>query len=367
MKAKVKAKKHATKTVEEKDIPQLSGSTIINKRITKCVTELGEFKPEEICTKCKFCKWFMIAKTPLNSKYRQMDAWEKFVEKNVPCEYLNGIENEDGELEVLKGVQDASECENFQLAWERVPEKLKEIIAKARNEKDTIAGDESVLKAKKELEEQISQVDLQIEQLKLQMTELKTKKEDLQTEIEECFITRFGDVDDLINLNAKPFGEIAGRELLKEELKREEAAEKLKALGFEPNQKKVQFLTVSVADIERIQAKSADNTYGGFFTKTNDKGLRVDILGNTLASYAGQTFEFQTELVEVAKSKGFRKQVIFQETDENFVQRKGISILELLCGDKKMRWREDVVVAPTVENLNEIEDADDDENGEGEE
>lgn len=366
MKAKVKAKKIATKTVEEKDIPQLSGSTIINRRITKCVTELGEFKPEEICTKCKFCKWFMVAKTPLNSKYRQMDAWEKFVTKNVPCEYLNGIENEEGELEVLKGVQDASACENFELAWERVPEKLKEIIAKARNKSDGISGDETVRKGVASLKEAIKDVDLNIEQLKLQINELKAKKEDLNTEIEECFTTRFMDVDELTNMNAKAFGEIVGRELLKEEQKREEDSEKLRSLGFEPNQKKVQFLTVSVSDIERIQAKSSDNTYGGFFNTTNDKGLKVDILGKTLASYAGQTFEFETELVEVAKSKGFRKQVIFQETDDNFTKRKGISILELLCGDKKMRWREDVVVAPTVENLNEIEEPEDESEEEGE-
>lgn len=348
MKAKVKK---AVKTVAEKDIPQLSGTNIIQNRINKCVKDLGEFKPEEICTKCRFCRWYAIAKTPFNSKYRQMDAWKNFVEKNIPCEYLNGIENEDGELEILRGTQDASECENFQLAWERVPQKLKEIIIKERNSESEIASDAGVHKAKTSIKEEISKIDLQMEQLKLQVKELASKKEDLSSELEGAYTYRFVDSQDLKTLNAEEFGKIAGAETYREDLKKEQDAEKLKALGFEPNQKKIHTLKVQISDIERIQANSPDNTYGGFFNQTNEKGLRVDVLGNTLASYAGQSFEFETELVEVAKSRGFRKQVIFQETDDNLIKRKGISILELLCGNKKMRWREDVQVAPTIENM----------------
>ena len=364
MKAKVKK---AVKTVAEKDIPQLSGTTIIQNRINKCVKDLGEFKPEEICTKCKFCRWYAIAKTPFNSKYRQMDAWKNFVEKNIPCEYLNGIENENEELEILRGSQDASECENFQLAWERVPQKLKEIIITARNKEDSYSSDANMQKLKKSMQEENEKIDLQIEQLKLQVAELKSKRDDNEAELEGCYTTRFIDNDELKALNAREFGKIAGKETMLEDLKKEEDAEKLKALGFEPNQKKIHTLKVQVADIERIQANSADNTYGGFFNQTNEKGLKVDVLGNTLASYAGQTFEFETELVEVAKSRGFRKQVIFQETDDNLIKRKGISILELLCGNKKMRWREDVQVAPTIENMETNESDEDDVADEGEE
>lgn len=365
MKAKIKSKK-VTKTVQEQDIPQLSGNNIIQNRINKCVKDLGEFKPEEICSKCRFCHWYAIAKTPFNSKYRQMDAWEDFVEKHVPCEFINGIENEEGEKEVLRGSQDS--CENFKLAWERVPAKLKEIIDKARKSNDSTSSDEGIKQARETCKKAKDEIDLQIEQLKLQLSELKTKREDLEEEINDCYVSRFTDLEEIKNLNAVGFAQIAGAETLEEDTKREEDEAKLKSLGFEPNQKKVQKLTVTVSDIERIQAKSSDNTYGGFFNNTNEKGLKVDAAGNTLASYAGKTFEFQTELVEVAKSKGFRKQVIFQETDENFEQRRGISILEILCGNRKMRWREDVIVAPTIENMNEVEedDAEDEEVGEGE-
>lgn len=348
MKAKVKK---AVKTVAEKDIPQFSGTTIIQNRINKCVKDLGEFKPEEICTKCRFCRWYAIAKTPFNSKYRQMDAWKNFIEKNIPCEYLNGIENEDEELEILRGTQDASECENFQLAWERVPQKLKDIINTARHKEGSISSDTEIKKARISLKEESEKIDLQIEQLRLQISELKSKKEDIESELEDSYVTRFIDNDELNAMNAQEFGKIAGAETYREDLKKEQDAEKLKALGFEPNQKKIHTLKVQISDIERIQANSPDNTYGGFFNQTNEKGLRVDALGNTLASYAGQSFEFETELVEVAKSRGFRKQVIFQETDDNLIKRKGISILELLCGNKKMRWREDVQVAPTIENM----------------
>ena len=365
MQAKKKIKK-VTKTVAEKDIPQLSGTTIIQKRIEKCVKDLGEFKPEEICNKCKFCKWYALAKTPFNSKYRQMDAWKNFVKKNIPCEYLNGIENDDGEIELLRGSQDA--CENFKLAWERVPQKLKDIIENARKSDSVIAGDEGIKQSRSNIQEAVSEIDLQIEQTKLQLEELKNKKSDLEEELSECYAMRFSDLEEIKSMNANGFAQIAGIETYEEDEKREQDAEKLKSLGFAPNQKKVQTLKVTIADIERIQAKSTDSTYGGFFNATNEKGLRIDNTGNTLASYAGHTFEFETELVEVAKSKGFRKQVIFQETDENFEKRKGISILEILCGGKKMRWREDVVAEPRIENMNEVEeDADEDEDGEGEE
>lgn len=358
--------KKVTKTVAEQDIPQLSGTTIIQKRIEKCVKDLGEFKPEEICTKCKFCKWYALAKTPFNSKYRQMDAWKSFVKKNIPCEYLNGIENDDGELELLRGSQDA--CENFSLAWERVPQKLKEITAKARKSDNLITGDAGIQQSRENIHNAIDELDLQIEQVKLQLEELKDKKGELEDELIKCYTLRFTDLEEIKNLNAVGFAKIAGTETYEEDNKREEDAEKLKALGFSPKQKKIQKLVVQVSDIERIQAKSSDSTYGGFFNETNEKGLKIDALGNTLASYAGKTFEFETELVEVAKSKGFRKQVIFQETDENFEKRKGISILEILCGGRKMRWREDVIVAPTIENMNDVEeDADEDEDGEGEE
>lgn len=362
---KAKKAKNVVK-VAEKDIPQLSGTTIIQKRVNKCVTDLGEFKPEEICSRCKFCHWYAVAKTPFNSPYRQMDAWEEYIEKNVPCDCINGVENEDGEKEVLRGSHES--CENFKLAWERVPSKLKEIIDKARKSDDSIASDEAIKQARESCKKTRDEISLQIEQAKLQLEELKSKRDDLDAEINDCYMVRFTSLDEIKSLNATGFAQIAGAETLEEDTKREEDEAKLKSLGFEPHQKKVHKLTVAISDIERIQAKSSDNTYGGFFNATNEKGLKVDKDGNTLASYAGKTYEFQTELVEVAKSKGFRKQVIFQETDENFEARKGISILEILCGERKMRWREDVVVAPTIENMNEVEedDAEDEEVGEGE-
>lgn len=354
MKARV-AKKKATKTVEKKDIPQLSGSKIIQIRVSKCVRDLGEFKPEEICKKCRFCKYYPIAKTPMDSKYRQMDAWDSYVAEHIPCDCINGVENEEtGEIEVLRGNQEA--CENFKLAMERVPQELKDIINKNRKlDASHSASDLCMKQVREENAENLKKVNLEIEQLKIQMNELKAKKEGIEEELVEAYLSRFRDIDEINDKNAQVFARIVGEETLEEDNEREEADSKLRALGFEPNQKKAQKFVVQVSDIERIQAKSTDNTYGGLFKKTNEKGLKIDDAGNTLASYAGQTFIFETELVEVAKSKGFRKQVIFQETDENFEKRKNISILTLLCGDRKMRWREDVVVEPKIENLEEPE------------
>lgn len=358
---KAKVKKSKTTKVTEQDIPQLSGSTIIQKRIKKCVEELGMFKPEEICTKCRFCEHYMVAKTPLNSKYRQMDAWESYVAEHCPCEYLNGIENENGEVEVIKPNQDASECENFKLAMQRVPKELLDIVNKARTSDSISASDNGVREAKKELTEDIADIDNQIEQFKLKITELKSKREDLESEVEQCYLNRFNEIDEIVSKNALGFASIMGKITYDEDLKQEKDNEKLISLGFQPHQKKVFTLTISPAQIADIQRRSKDITYGGFFTNKNEQGLQIDILGKTLSDYAGQSFEFETELTEVAKSKGFRKQVIFQETEENFVKRQGISILELVCGKNKMRWREDVQVPATIENLNEVEETEDEE------
>jgi len=367
----MKAKKKIKKVLAEKDIVQLSGPHIINNRIAKCAKDLGEFKPEEICKKCKFCKWYALAKTPFDSKYRQMDAWESYVSENCPCEYLNGIENEDGEVELLKGMTDASECENFELAENRVPQILKEIIATARKStypNEYLATDENIAISRKDCREELDAINLQIEQFKLKINELKSRKEDVEEELSECCIHRFDGVEALTTLNATAYGQIVGERLLAEIIKSEQDAEKLKALGFTPKQKKIETLVISVTDIEYIQRRSSDNTYGGKFTEKNEQGLQVDKDGNTLDYYAGKKFEFETELVEVAKSKGFMKQVIFQETEENFAKRQGISILDLVCGSRKMRWREVVQIAPTIENLNEIDENESDEEvAEGEE
>lgn len=365
MKAKVKV---AKKVVAEKDIVQLSGSTIINARISKCAKDLGEFKPEEICKKCKFCKWYAVAKTPFNSKYRQMDAWKSEVSKMCPCEYLKGIKNEDGELEILRGSTDATSCENFELAENRVPQKLKDIVMKARNSDSLTMSDKAIAEMRNTCKEDLKAVELQIEQVKLKLNELKSKKESVEEELEQAYTFRFNDCDELKAMNAMGYAQIVGENTFYEANKAEEDSAKLVELGFTPNQKKVHILTISSSFIAGVQQKyGKDVTYGGHFTSKNEEGLQVDILGNTLDYYAGQSFEFETELVEVAKSRGFRKQVIFQETDENFQKRQGISILDILCGNRKMRWREDVVVPATIDNMDEDEETDVEDNEEGDE
>ncbi len=333
--------------VAEKEIPQLSRSAIIKKRENKIKEALGMFIPQEICKKCKFCKYYSLARTPFNSVFRQMSAWEQISEK-VPCQYLDGMEEEDSkELTLIKGNTEA--CENFILNRERTPKEILDLaynlqVGKAFNGEDTkdserVYSDDTINKYSKRLSSDINNLSIEIDKARAQIQELKSKKEDLLIESREIYDSRFTLVNEFED---KPnLATILGEETRIEKETLDKNREKIEACGFHIGETKVVLRTITSEDVTRIQAHSKNSEYGGLFKNG------VDYTGKKLSDYIGQQYEFEIEPYEVTR-KVARKQVIFRETDACFNSRREIPILELLCGDVRQCWRFDAITKPEL-------------------
>lgn len=352
-KAKVLPKK---KVIEEKEIPQLSGSLITKKREEKVKASLGMFDPTKIERKCQFCKHFSLSKTPFSSIFRQMVAWEQLVEKS-PCEYIDGVYDDDGEVSILKGNTPA--CENFCLNRNRTPDEVFQQMEELR-QGDSDASDQKISEYEEIVRTDLKKTEEEIEKLKALLREQETTKKDLLSEKEDIYDKRFMYSSYFEDKQDLAF--ILGNETRVEKEKQEANRAKIEMCGFKVGELKYVTRTITSEDVTRIQSHSKDLTYGGYFKD----GL--DILGKRLADYIGVEFEFEIEPVEVTR-KVARKQVIFKETDACYNKRKGISILDLLCGDVRQCWRFDAITQPTlVESEINIDDSEDlvDENEETE-
>lgn len=340
---------------------QLSASIIIKRRRNK-FQDKGFFDPDEIDFKCKFCKHFCVARTPLDSPFRKMAAWKEKTEgvvKKCPCPHLNGIKDESGELSTIKGQTSSIGCEEFFLDKSRVPSNLLEAINEIRNGTyPNSLSDEKVQEQVQDQDMKIEEKKLEIEKLMAQVKEFRGQLNDLRVERDYLFLCRY-----IYTGIPDKFAKVMGEEYGMEQEKREKEIKRMEDAGYKYGERKTMVRYITSEDIERIMRSYSDVTYGGNFKDG------VDICGKKLSDYIGESFDFETFAFEV-RNRGSRKLVIFRETEDNFINRKNVSILTLLCGDLRQQWALPAKELPVLEtdsvNTDQSDEDEDETTGEEE-
>lgn len=331
--------------VEQETFPQLEASIIIKRRKNK-INDMGFIEDDKIGFTCRNCVHFATARTPFDSDFRKMKAWKKGeVAELCPCPHLNGIKNDNGEKELIKGNTECSSCQFFQLNRNRIPQKYFDFIVKADN--GEIPQCESIEKFEvflKQQEEKIAHAQENIEKVKASLDEAKKAKEELILERDSAFLERYSNYKyDGVNYLPQGFALLAGAELGFAYEKRQKNLQKIIDAGYDPNKKKYIPYKVTSLDLQRIMTNHRDVTYGGLFKDG------VDANGKTLDSYIGSIIDFEAEPLEVV-SKGAKRMVVFIETTESFELRKNNTIAKLIfSGDKKVRWKFPIVEQPKME------------------
>lgn len=345
------------KVVKTLEIEQLSKSLIISKRQKKYSEKFGQFLDfSKICKCCKYCEHYAVARTPFDSKYRQMTAWSEVMEV-VPCPCLNGVENEDGQKELVKG---SNTCPNFKLNHKRCVQASFDLVSKARLEpvKDddgNIISEEMTDKKINEYKDNIvgesEKIEQELEQVKQKLADLKERKLSLKQELKDVFVNRFLGFEN--SESCSEFLKILGEETYQDYEKEEKEKTKIEEAGYDSNKHRIETLRISSDDITRIKATSKDETYGGNFDASG-----IDKFGLSLNDYIGKQYSFEIEPYEVF-GRGAKKFVRFRETEANHQKRKGNTILDLICGDNYMCWRFPAIEQPSMEE-NEIENENED-------
>ena len=337
---------------KKQEIQQLDASIIIKRRKNK-INEMGLLEDDKIGFTCRNCVHFATARTPFNSDFRKMKAWKKGeVAELCPCPYLNGVQNESGEKELIKGNMNSSECQHFCLNRNRIPQKYFDFIIKADNgEIQTCESMDLFMNFIKEQEEKIAKAQEHIEKAKAALEEARKAKEELVVERDMSFLERYTNHN--INGERIPdgFAMLAGAELGFNYERKQKNLQKIIEAGYDPTKHKYFPYNITSMDLQRIMTNHRDTTYGGLFKDG------VDCNGRTLDSYIGETIELEGEPIEVI-SRGAKRLVMFIETNESLEKRKQSTIAKLLFSDKKVQWKCPVIEKPKMEFEEETDEED---------
>lgn len=338
--------------IEKQEIPQLEASIIIKRRKNK-INDMGFLEDDKIGLTCRNCVHFATARTPFNSDFRKMIAWKKgSVKELCPCPYLNGIKNENGETELLKGNTDSSQCQFFCLNRNRIPQKYFDFIVKAdKGEIPNLDSIDLFMKFIKEQEEKIKIAQENVDKAKMALEEAKKAKEELETERDYAFLERYSYSECNGITLPKGFATLAGLELGYAYEKKQKNLQKIIDAGYDPSKKRYFNHVVTSIDLQRIMSNYRDVTYGGLFKNG------VDSNGRTLDSYIGENIEFEAEPIEVV-SRGAKRLVVFVETTESLETRKSSTICKLLFSDKKIQWKCPIIEQPKMEFEEETDEND---------
>ena len=343
--------------IEKIEIQQLEASVIIKRRKNK-INDMGFLEDDKIGFTCRNCVHFATARTPFDSDFRQMKAWKKGeVAQLCPCPCLNGVKNDEGQRELVKGNKDSSECQFFTLNRNRIPQKYFDFVVKADNgEIQNCESIDSFMNFIKEQEEKIKQSQEKIEQAKMAYEEAKKARAELENERDLAFLERYTSFKNE-NGECLPqgFAMLAGYELGIKYEKQQKNLQKIIDAGYDPTKKKYFPYKITSMDLQRIMTNHRDVTYGGLFKDG------VDCNGRTLDSYIGETLEFEAEPIEVI-SRGAKRMVVFVETNASFENRKNSTIAKLIFSDKKVQWQCPIIEQPKIDFEEQTDETDEDEN-----
>lgn len=347
-----------TKVERKEQIQQLDASIIVKRRKNK-IDDMGYLEDSKIDFTCRNCVHFATARTPFDSDFRKMRAWKNGEVKLIcPCPHLNGVKNENGEKELLKGGKDASQCPFFQLNRNRIPQKYFDFIVSA--DKGEIPNCDNLDKfydAVKEQEQKIALAQEKVDKAKVALDEAKKEKEELLTERDYLFLERYSNYTHNDVTLPIGFAMLIGYELGNAYEKRQKNLQKIIDAGYDPSKKKFFPYTVTSLDLQKIMTNHRDVTYGGKFNNG------VDVYGRTLDSYIGEKIELEGEPYEVV-SRGAKRLVVFVETTESLERRKKNTIANLIFSENKIKWKCPIIEQPTMdyeENTDESDNSTDNE------